>query len=92
MQRTSAFVAANNFFLDAMDLALRLDHIPARSEPQIIPKIVHSAVRQGRLEYAALLRRRESLTLTPQDAAIARIKLNHLRVRLDTLEKRSGIP
>ena len=72
------------FILDATDIAVRLDGVSTRHDKATFAL----TLQRGQADYEALLKRRESLPLLPEDAAIVDFLLDGIQARLKFMGKR----
>ena len=79
---TTQIISVNQFVLDALEVATRLDAISTRDDRQTILPVLQRA----REDYAALVERRNALL--PADTAVLDVMLDNLQARLKFFEKR----
>lgn len=72
------------YILDATDTAVRLDGVTLRDDREASLL----TLKRGQQDYDALLKRRESLTLLPNDAAVVDFLLDGIQARLKFTGKR----
>ncbi|HKO18271.1 MAG TPA: hypothetical protein VJU82_05240 [Acidobacteriaceae bacterium] len=81
MSLHEALFAVNQFVFDAVGLAARLDSVSGNDDPMVIAEIV----RNGRLEYEALMHK-AAVRSALADAAVVRAALDNIQARLKLLE------
>jgi len=79
---TTQLISVNQFILDAVEVAARLDAISTRHNRDTILPILQRA----REEYVALVERRNALL--PADTAVLDVILENLQARLKFFDKR----
>jgi hypothetical protein len=76
------FISVNEFILQAVDVAARLDAISSRDDREaILP-----AVQRAEKDYAALVEQRNALL--PADTSVLDVMLENLQARLKFFENR----
>ncbi|HKO12947.1 MAG TPA: hypothetical protein VJV22_13320 [Acidobacteriaceae bacterium] len=79
---SAQFISFNEFILQAVDVAARLDAISSRdNREEILP-----AVQRAKENYAALVEQRN--TLLPADTSVLDVMLENLQARLKFFENR----
>lgn len=72
------------FIQDATDAVARLDGVSTRHDKEIFAL----TLQRGQKDYEALLKRRESMPLLPEDAAVVDFLLDGIQARLKFIGKR----
>lgn len=77
-------IAVNQFILDATEAGARLDAVSTQKDRSVLVL----ALQKGHEDYAALLKRRDTLSMRPGDTALVNVLLDSVEARMKFLHSR----